>query len=167
MTDVRAHGFPVPEVFDAGDGYLVMELVHGPTMLDDAIPFRIRRAARTLAELHERLHRLTAPPWLIREAPVPGDRILHRDLHPLNVLMAPDGPVVIDWANASRGAPEFDVADTWVLFACADPPVRPVEAVFAPGRPAGVPALVPARRRSGCDAAAIPRRSITVWGTPT
>jgi aminoglycoside phosphotransferase (APT) family kinase protein len=58
--------------------------------------------------------------------------VLHRDLHPLHVLMGPDGPVVIDWANASRGAPEFDVADTWVLFACADPPVSRVEALVAP-----------------------------------
>ncbi len=132
MSHVRSQGFPAPAVHDAGHGFLVMDLVEGPTMLDDAIPFRVRRNALLLASLHEQLHALPAPPWLTRAAPVPGDRVLHRDLHPLNVLMGPDGPVVIDWANASRGAPEFDVADTWVLFACADPPVSRVEALVAP-----------------------------------
>ena len=72
------------------------------------------------------------PPWLTREAPIPGDRLLHRDLHPLNVLISRHGPVVIDWANASRGAPAFDVADTWVLFACGDPPLNRIEALLAP-----------------------------------
>ena len=132
MAYVGAQGYPVPRVYDAGEGYLVMDRVDGPTMLDDAIPFRIGRHAKVLAQLHEQLHRLPAPPWLTREAPLSGDRLLHRDLHPLNVLMSADGPVVIDWANASHGDPAFDVADTWVLFACGDPPLHPVEAVLAP-----------------------------------
>jgi aminoglycoside phosphotransferase (APT) family kinase protein len=132
MTYVRSLGYPAPDVYDAGDGYLVMERVDGPSMLDDAMPFRIGRNAKLLAGLHEQLHGLPAPPWLTREAPLTGDRLLHRDLHPLNVLISPTGPVVIDWANASRGAPEFDVADTWVLFACADPPLRRIEALLAP-----------------------------------
>jgi aminoglycoside phosphotransferase (APT) family kinase protein len=132
MSYVRAHGYPAPEVFDAGDGYLVMERVDAPTMLDDAMPFRIGRNAELLASLHEQLHRIPAPTWLTREAPIPGDRLVHRDLHPLNVLISPHGPVVIDWANASRGAGAFDVADTWVLFACGDPPLNRVEALLAP-----------------------------------
>lgn len=132
MSYVRSHGYPSPAVHDAGDGYLVMDRVDGPTMLDDAIPFGVRRNGRLLADLHRRLHQIPAPPWLTRMAPVRGDRVVHRDLHPLNVLIGPDGPVVIDWANASRGAAEFDVADTWVLFACADPPVSRIEAAVAP-----------------------------------
>jgi aminoglycoside phosphotransferase (APT) family kinase protein len=132
MTYVRSQGYPVPDVHEAGDGYLVMDRIDGPTMLDDAIPFRIGRNAKVLAALHEQLHRIPAPAWLTREAPVTGDRVVHRDLHPLNVLIGPDGPVVIDWANASRGDPAFDVADTWVLFACADPPLNPIEALLTP-----------------------------------
>lgn len=132
MTYVRAEGYPAPAVHDAGEGYLVMDRVDGPTMLDDAIPFRIGRNAKLLAHLHEQLHRIPAPSWMEREAPLPGDRLVHRDLHPLNVLITPGGPVVIDWANASRGDPAFDVADTWVLFACADPPLKRVEALVAP-----------------------------------
>ena len=132
MSYARSNGYPAPAVYDAGDGYLVMERVDGPTMLADAVPFRIGRSAKLLASLHEQLHRLPAPPWLTREAPLPGDRLLHCDLHPLNVLIGPNGPVVIDWTNASRGAPAFDVADTWVLFACGDPPLNRIEALLAP-----------------------------------
>jgi len=84
-----------------------------------------------LAELHERLHRIPAPPG-IRAAPLPGDRLVHRDLHPMNVLMTPDGPVVIDWANASAGDPAFDVADTWVLFACGTPPMGGIDRFIVP-----------------------------------
>lgn len=131
MRYVRSHGYPVPEVHDAGHGYLVMDRVDGPTMLDDAIPFRIGRSAVMLADLHDRLHSIPAPDWL-PDAPMPGDRVVHRDLHPLNVLMTGDGPTVIDWANAARGDPAFDVADTWVLFACADPPLNPIERRLAP-----------------------------------
>ena len=132
MSYVRSHGYPAPEVHDAGEGYLVMDRVDGPTMLEDAVPLRIGRNAKLLASLHERLHRIPAPPWLHREAPVAGDRLVHRDLHPLNVLITAHGPVVIDWANASRGDPAFDVADTWVLFACGDPPLNRLEALLAP-----------------------------------
>ena len=132
MSYVRSKGYPVPTVYDAGEGYLVMDRVDGPTLLDDAIPFRIGRNAKLLASLHEQLHRIPAPPWLSREAPLPGDRLVHRDLHPLNVLITHDGPIVIDWSNASRGDPAFDVADTWVLFASGDPPLNPVEAFLAP-----------------------------------
>ena len=131
MRYVRSHGYPCPDVYDAGEGFLVMDRLHGKTMLDEAFPFRIGRTAKLLAGLHEQLHRIPAPPGL-REAPLPGDRLVHRDLHPMNVLMTADGPVVIDWANASAGDPAFDVADTWVLFACGDPPLNGIERLLAP-----------------------------------
>ena len=60
-----------------------------------------------LAELHARLHRI----------PPEGDRLVHLDLHPGNVLLARRGPVVIDWTNASGGDPALDVALTWVICA--------------------------------------------------
>jgi aminoglycoside phosphotransferase (APT) family kinase protein len=44
-----------------------------------------------------------------------GDRLLHLDLHPANVILSPAGPVVVDWTNARRGDPAFDVALTWVI----------------------------------------------------
>lgn len=133
MRYVRTQGYPCPEVYDAGDGYLVMDRLEGPTMVESAgrPPFPLRRSGRMLAELHQRLHRIPAPPG-IRVAPVPGDRLVHRDLHPLNVMMTPDGPMVIDWANASAGDPAFDVADTWVLLACATPPTAGIDRLIVP-----------------------------------
>ncbi len=66
-----------------------------------------------LAALHARLHEIAAPPGL--ESVGPGDRLLHLDLHPENVILGPKGPVVVDWTNARRGEPALDVALTWVI----------------------------------------------------
>jgi aminoglycoside phosphotransferase (APT) family kinase protein len=133
MRYVRSQGYPCPDVHDAGDGYLVMDRLEGPTMMESVgkPPFPLRRSGRLLAELHEQLHRIPAPPG-IRAAPLPGDRLVHRDLHPMNVMMTPGGPMVIDWANASSGDPAFDVADTWVLFACATAPTVGVDRFIIP-----------------------------------
>lgn len=133
MRHVRSHGYPCPDVYDAGDGYLVMDRLDGSTMMDrlGKPPFPLRRSGHVLAGLHERLHRIPAPPG-IRVAPVPGDRLVHRDLHPMNVMMTSAGPVVIDWANASAGDPAFDVADTWVLFACGMPPMGGIDRFIVP-----------------------------------
>lgn len=120
MRLVAEHGYPVPEVFDAVGRDLVMSYVDGPTMLDDLQrrPWGLRRHVRCLAELHDRLARIPAPEWLM--APGTGgrggsDRVLHLDLHPQNVLLSSDGPVVIDWANAAGGPPGFDAALSYVV----------------------------------------------------
>ncbi|WP_260428757.1 phosphotransferase family protein [Micromonospora globispora] len=47
----------------------------------------------------------------------PETRILHLDLHPENVILTTAGPMVIDWANATEGPPELDVAMTAVILA--------------------------------------------------
>ncbi len=44
-----------------------------------------------------------------------GAALLHGDLHPGNVLLAPGGPVVIDWFDATVGHPMADVARTMLL----------------------------------------------------
>ncbi len=44
-----------------------------------------------------------------------GAALLHGDLHPGNVLMSADGPVVIDWFDATIGHPVTDVVRTALL----------------------------------------------------
>lgn len=44
-----------------------------------------------------------------------GDWLCHGDFHPGNVMMAEEGPVVIDWVDATRGNPLADVARTSLL----------------------------------------------------
>ena len=48
------------------------------------------------------------------------------DLHPLNVMIGAEGPVVIDWPNAARGDPVVDVVLAWVLMAAGEVPTNPV-----------------------------------------
>ena len=107
MEHARAHGYPVPAIFEVRDDALVLELVDGRTMAADLRrrPWRLARHVRTLAELHDRLHAIAYE----------GQRLLHLDLHPENVLLSGRGPVVIDWTNAEAGEPGLDLALTWVI----------------------------------------------------
>jgi Ser/Thr protein kinase RdoA (MazF antagonist) len=59
------------------------------------------------------------------------DSIVHLDLRPGNVLLGADGPTVIDWPNASRGAKASDVALTWTSLACFEHDSTGVKAVVA------------------------------------
>lgn len=57
-----------------------------------------------------------------------GAALLHGDMHPGNVLMGQDGPVVIDWFDASLGHPLADVVRSSILlrpFGAAEPPHLP------------------------------------------
>lgn len=55
-----------------------------------------------------------------------GDRLLHGDLHPGNVLMAGSGAVPIDWPDATRGPVAPDIVRTlWLLSAAAVPDEMP------------------------------------------
>jgi aminoglycoside phosphotransferase (APT) family kinase protein len=124
MEYVRSQGYPVPEVEEVSDNGLdmVMERIDGVDMVATMSkrPWTIRRQGRLLADLHRRLHALKAPEWL-HDAPVGrGDRLLHFDLHPLNVMMSQRGPVVIDWTGACRGDPSVDVALAWILMAAGE-----------------------------------------------
>jgi tRNA A-37 threonylcarbamoyl transferase component Bud32 len=118
MEHARAAGYPVPRVHRVGPGEMVLDRVNGPTMLDDLgkHPWRLGAHAATLADLHVRLHALAPPEGLdLRRFTVPGSSILHLDLHPGNVMLSPDGPVVIDWTNAAIGLGAADVAVTWII----------------------------------------------------
>ncbi|GAB2623471.1 hypothetical protein Aab01nite_16680 [Paractinoplanes abujensis] len=52
--------------------------------------------------------------WSLGEG---GPSVLHLDLHPENVVITADGPVVIDWRNARNGEPDLDTAFTALILA--------------------------------------------------
>lgn len=122
MEHVRAAGYPVPAVHRVGPGEMELDRVAGPTMLEDLTrrPWRMAAHARTLADLHHRLHAIAAPADMAAFPPLEGDAVIHLDLHPGNVLLATDGPVVIDWTNARRGPGPADVALTWIILAAME-----------------------------------------------
>jgi aminoglycoside phosphotransferase (APT) family kinase protein len=136
MRHVRDHGYPVPEVISASGRDMVMARVDGPTMLDDFAkhPWRLFDHARSLAELHTRLHSIPPPPWLVPKLDG-GNAIVHMDLHPLNVLITRTGPVVIDWSNAGLGHPDAEIADLWLLMSNAEiPGGRVIRRIMRAGR---------------------------------
>jgi aminoglycoside phosphotransferase (APT) family kinase protein len=129
MRYAAAHGYPVPAVHDVLDDgrEVVIERIRGPMMMDVMTrrPHRLSSFAAMLADLHDQLHEIVGPDWLPAWGGA-GDRLMHGDLHPMNVMMTGRGPVVIDWANAGRGDALSDVAVTYVLLTC---PVVPAPAV--------------------------------------
>jgi aminoglycoside phosphotransferase (APT) family kinase protein len=132
MRYLGSQGFPVPEVYGADGPDLVLERLDGRDMLAEIgrRPWTIGRHARMLADLHNRLHQIRAPAGL-RQTAGPGDRVLHLDLHPGNVMLTSRGPVVIDWSNAHAGPAGADVAMAYVIMATSEtdlipPLLRPV-----------------------------------------
>jgi aminoglycoside phosphotransferase (APT) family kinase protein len=136
MRYVAAQGFPAPRVHDirAGGAELIMERVDGPTMLDVIVrrPWTLRRNAARLAMLHRQLHEIAAPDWLDPFLEGSGS-VVHLDLHPLNVILSPKGPVLLDWTNARAGAADADVALTWLVLAAAELGETGVRAVVGGG----------------------------------
>jgi aminoglycoside phosphotransferase (APT) family kinase protein len=108
MEHARAHGYPVPLIYEVHADALVLERIDGPTMLEDMVlqPWRLATHMRALAALHEQLHRIDHPD---------GGALLHLDLHPDNVLLSRGGPVVIDWTNAQAGDAALDPALAWLI----------------------------------------------------
>jgi aminoglycoside phosphotransferase (APT) family kinase protein len=78
----------------------------------DRIRSKIRRAAAVIGDDVDAA--LAAVP--------DADRVVvcHGDLHPGNVILTADGPIVIDWFDASVGDPVGDVARTTILLSADD-----------------------------------------------
>lgn len=113
MDHARRHGCPVPELYGTGPGEMVLQRLHGPTMAEALLSGTVSTAdaGAELARLLARLHTVPA------RGTTPGDRLLHLDLHPENVVLTASGPVVIDWCNAADGPPGLDVAMTALILA--------------------------------------------------
>ncbi|MYV51356.1 phosphotransferase [Streptomyces sp. SID3212] len=138
MGHLREHGYPVPRVRPPRPEVpreLVMERLSGPTMLETLAHGGTtpEAAGAQLAGLLRRLHAVPA-----RVGARPGDRVLHLDLHPDNVMLTPGGPVVIDWSNTEEGAPGLDLAMSALILA----QVAVSDAPLADGAGAGLVALL-------------------------
>jgi aminoglycoside phosphotransferase (APT) family kinase protein len=138
MAHARSCGVPVPEVFDVSGPDIVMERATGPTMLDvlASRPWTVRAQATLLARLHGLVHRVPAGDLPLRAPygdPEDGDVLLHRDLHPLNVILTADGPKIIDWEGAARGPAVADAAMTWVIVKFSDVPGSRVKVIATTG----------------------------------
>jgi aminoglycoside phosphotransferase (APT) family kinase protein len=121
----------------------IYERVHGRSMWEHMLehPAQVATHSRSLAELQAHLFALVPPVALpaqrdrltckIRGAsarvdpslvaalellpPTAPSRLCHGDLHPGNIIMAGDGPVIIDWFDAARGSHIADIARTSLL----------------------------------------------------
>ena len=122
---------------------IIYERVYGIPMLQAFAtrPWTFPSAVRQFAELQAAMHNspslelASQREWLesaVQRAPLlaadvkdrvlqaldrlpDGDAVCHGDYHPDNILMSPQGPVVIDWMNATRGNPLADVARTSLM----------------------------------------------------
>ena len=154
----------VGEVIEiSGRHGLIYERVVGRSMLDSfrGQPWTLVRFAQMLTDLHVAMHDRSVPelpsrrkrleqnirgagalsPELAEAAlhilhTLPdGDRLLHGDFHPDNILLTAQGPIIIDWNDAATGHPLADVARTSLLLRVgALPPGTAARWLIAAGR---------------------------------
>ncbi len=126
---------------------IVFARIEGATMLASlfAHPEQLEQHAHQLADLHIALHAraISSLPSQRRRlthqiqsaaglsgqakaralealAALPdGNALCHGDFHPDNLMLTADGPLVIDWVDATRGQPLADVARTSLLLQTA------------------------------------------------
>src|SRR5215469_2216303 len=124
---------------------VVMERVEGRDLLSEIArrPWRLLKLAAVTGRVHAELHAIQAPPHLPslrkvlehrigKSAAIPeeglrkaaleqlqrlsdGNELCHGDFHPANILLGARGPVVIDWASATRGPAISDFARTALM----------------------------------------------------
>jgi aminoglycoside phosphotransferase (APT) family kinase protein len=74
----------------------------------DRLTTKIRLAAATIDPSH------AAALELLPAAHGPA-RLCHGDLHPSNIILSAQGPMIVGWFDASRGDPVADVARSWLI----------------------------------------------------
>jgi len=156
---VQATGLRVPAVGAvveaAGRSGILYERIAGKPLMDQ-LRRQPRQSARQLGELHAQVHaqlgatlpnqrqrlvrRITeAQPlpaelraWVLDQlaAQPDGAQLCHGDFHPQNVLLTPNGPIIIDWVDATQGNPLADIARTLTLLRFAGLSIRPVSRWF-------------------------------------
>lgn len=122
---------------------IIYERAGGSPMADWqlALPWELVRRARLLARLQANLHAVTVSGLPSQRAELErkiraahltsepqketalrllhglpdGNILCHGDFHPANVILGRNGPLIIDWADATSGHPLADVARTSLL----------------------------------------------------
>jgi aminoglycoside phosphotransferase (APT) family kinase protein len=152
MAAAATAGLPAPPLVAratvGGEEIVLLGWLPGLSMLEamNRLPESAERLGRLAGELQRRLHEIRAPdavralatdpdrPFSAgRDAPaVPsGDRLLHLDWHPLNLLVDADArgiTGIVDWDNARRGHPLLDLARTESILV-----IEPALATLPPG----------------------------------
>jgi Ser/Thr protein kinase RdoA (MazF antagonist) len=157
---------PVPRVLDRADfadhTALLLERLPGRPAGELALggPEQARAAGLACGRVYDVLAGVAAPAGLRAAPGAPGPagrgpaRLLHLDLHPLNLLVTEDGTEVtgvLDWANTHAGDPVLDRARSWAILTL-DPMAR--EARALPGWAALVDGWTEAGRLDQIPAAA-------------
>jgi len=130
---------------------IVYERVEGPSLLNEIAtkPWNVARYGQLLAKLHVQIHDVQAPTnletqreWATGGIPASakiaedlktqilqlldtlpdGNGLCHGDFHPGNIILTPDGPVIIDWMTVSKGVASGDVARTTTILEAAKAP---------------------------------------------
>ena len=144
---VHELGIPVPQLFSVlqyrNEWAIEMQYIRGKTMQQALTETDAETASyiTMLAELHMKLHRMTAPrlPYQwdmiaqrlsnVDKEVISGDApaedscsqnrcLCHGDFQPSNILIGNDSVLyVTDWSQASQGDPCFDTAVTYLLLA--------------------------------------------------
>ncbi len=112
-----------------GELVTIQRLIHSAG-LPEGIPDLLARLTSKLAGCEE-LSQTDRDEAQTLAATLPGGAaILHGDLHPGNVLLGADGPIAIDWFDASIGHPLADVVRTSLLIR---PGFAPADQMHLPG----------------------------------
>ena len=129
---------------------IIFERVHGITMMEAifANPQKLIPYAHLLAELQVDIHACTASKLPLQRQRLQyqiqscsglaeeikaaslkdldqlqaDNAICHGDLHPENILLTAEEPVIIDWVDATQGSPLADVARTTLLLQTSELP---------------------------------------------
>ena len=100
-----------------------------PALLEAVVELQVRmhgEVGRNLPGLHDRLRQKISGVRLLSvdeacamlgrlEALPGGDRLCHGDFHPFNVMGTIERPVIVDWLDATSGAPEADACRSYLL----------------------------------------------------
>lgn len=110
---------------DVGEG--IDEMVRLQVGLHAVTEARLRPLKSRLADRIGRVSQIDAiiqNRVLARLAALPdGSRLCHGDFHPFNLIVAPQGTIIIDWLDATAGVPAADACRSYLLMTAGAPAI--------------------------------------------